>query len=133
MNNSTSNDKKNNENRFLRQVILDNYKNPQNRGTPNMYDRTAFSANRSCGDEITVFLKIKDDKIAQINYEIRGCALSTASASILSEELKGETLNEILELDESFVQDLLGTELSINRVKCGMLPLEAIQKAIDEN
>ncbi len=119
--------------RFLRQVILDNYKNPQNKGKPGKYDKSAFSANRSCGDEITVFLTINSGKITQINYEIRGCALSTASASILSEELKNKSIDEILKLNETFVQDLLGTELSINRVKCGVLPLEAIQKALAED
>lgn len=85
--------------------------------------------NTSCGDAVTVYLTVENDVITDIHFEAEGCAISIAAASMLSEELKGKSVNEIAALDAEYVQDLIGIKLSISRVKCAHMPLEAIQSA----
>ena len=68
--------------------------------------------------------------IKNLKFESRGCAISVASASKLSEQIKGKTVNEVLKLDNQFVLDLVGVPISAMRLKCALLSLKAIQKAI---
>jgi len=118
-------------NSYLRENLQENYRNPQNLGRPASYDREQFLANRTCGDEITAYVSSINNKVTQISYEVTGCALCIASASILSQELESKSLSEIASWNEKSVQELLGTELTINRVKCVLLPLRAIQQALN--
>jgi nitrogen fixation NifU-like protein len=122
----------NSTNQIYRQQIIDHYKNPRNQGTLKNYDAKHKSYNRACGDEIEVFISIKNNILQDFKFEPRGCAISIAAASLLSEEIIGMKIDEILELNEEFIQDLLGTKLTSSRIKCGMLPLLAVQKAIKD-
>jgi nitrogen fixation NifU-like protein len=118
---------------LYRQQIIDNYKNPQNAGVLENFDVKQKLLNTSCGDEIEVYLKIKDDTIQDIRFDGRGCAISIASASLVSQEVKGMKLAEILDLKENFIEEILGTKLIGTRIKCGLLGLQAIQEAIKTN
>ena len=114
---------------IYKEIILDNYKHPKNRGKVKGYTHTAHVTNPLCGDEFTVYLKMKGTVIQGISYEGEGCAISTASSSLLSEKLKGEKLESIKDYEE-YVQKLLGIPLSVGRLKCALLPLQAIEKAL---
>ncbi len=93
-------------------------------------DSSVKLSNPLCGDEVKVYVKFEGEKVSKINFEGKGCVISQASASILTEELKGKKKEEILSLDKNFMLKLLRIPLGPNRLKCALLPLEAIQKAI---
>lgn len=112
--------------------ILDLYKNPRNEGQLD----TKFEAegeNPSCGDHTHVYVEVEDNKIQDIKHETEGCAISTASISITSEELKGMSTEKITGLDKNWIIEKLGIEVSPMRVKCAVLGLKTVQKAITES
>lgn len=113
-----------------RELLMENYRNPVNHFKPDEYTHTHTLDNRTCGDEITVYIAAEAGSIKSIHYEARACALAMASASMLAQALEGKPLAELAGMDESYVEDLLETKLSISRVKCGLLPLRAIQQAL---
>jgi nitrogen fixation NifU-like protein len=115
---------------LLRELLLEHYRAPHHAGEPAHYDRTAQEKNRSCGDEVTAYVSLNDGKVTEISHVTRGCALSIASASLLSDELVGMTPAEVLQIDEKVYSELLGFELSPNRMKCGLLALWAVQSAL---
>lgn len=117
---------------IYRQQIIDHYKNPRNAGTMDTYDSKVKKYNYSCGDEIEVYLKIDGSKLTDVKFDSRGCAIAVASASLLSEEIIGMELEEIMKLDAEFIQELLGTKLTSSRIKCAMLGLEAVKAAISQ-
>jgi nitrogen fixation NifU-like protein len=87
---------------LYREVILDHNKNPRNRGRLEGADRSAKGYNPLCGDHVTVFLKIRDGRVAEASFEGSGCAISTASASLMTEAVRGRTLDEAKALFEKF-------------------------------
>ncbi len=108
---------------MYRQQILDHYKNPRNYGE---LDNPTFShvgENPMCGDEITVDVQLAEDgeTIEYAAFHGDGCAISQASASMLTGELRGMSLDELAELDRDDVIDLLGVDISPVRVKCAVL------------
>jgi len=111
--------------------ILDHYQRPHNFG-PLDGGVKHHELNRSCGDDITVYIKVADNKLSQVSFEGHGCSISMAATSILSEALIGRELEDILKLDLSDVQKILGIDISLRREKCAMIGLRAIQGAIKE-
>jgi len=83
-------------------VILDHNKSPRNQGVPAGADREASGDNPLCGDQITVHLKLEDGKVASIGFEGHGCAISTASASLMTEAVKGHSTDEVEQLFQDF-------------------------------
>jgi nitrogen fixation NifU-like protein len=79
---------------LYQQLILDHYRRPRNRRTLPQADRMAEGYNPLCGDHVTVFLKMDSDLVKEVTFEGSGCAISTASASLMTEALKGKTLAE---------------------------------------
>lgn len=115
--------------------LLENYRNPKNKKKIKKRLCGAFKEdfNPLCGDNVKVCLKIKNSVIKEIVFDGEGCVLSQASASILSEKLKNKKLKEVLDISRDDLLKILGLkELSIARIKCAMLPLLAIKKAILE-
>jgi len=118
--------------------ILDHYKNPRNAGSITNPDYQAKLANYSCGDETTISFNVekesdndgKADKITEIKHQTTGCAICMASTSILSEELVGKGIVEVEKLDKDYVLKQLGIKLTPSRLKCALLPLEAMKIAI---
>jgi len=111
-------------------VILNHYRHPQNYGRLEHADRSVKANNPLCVDQIILDVKFKHNRIENIRFTAQGCAISIAAASILSQAVKGKTRKEILILNKDFILKKLGIPLSPNRLKCALLPLEAIQKAI---
>lgn len=108
---------------MYRQQILDHYKNPRNYGELDDPTFSHVGENPMCGDEITVDVNLEDDgeTIKYAAFRGDGCAISQASASMLTSELQGMTLDELAELDRDDVIDLLGVDISPMRVKCAVL------------
>lgn len=120
---------------LYREIILDHYKNPRNFGHLEGTHVTSEEINMSCGDRIVIEIKIRDNgkkskSIEDIRFSGEGCAINQASASMLTEKVKGMTTDDVMKLTLDDVQELLGTTLTPSRVKCAVLPLEAIQKAV---
>ena len=114
---------------LYRETILDHYKNPRNYGHLDGADVTSEEINVSCGDKIAIEMKISDT-IEDIRFSGEGCAINQASASMLTEKVKGMKIKNVMKLTRADIEKLLGTALTPSRVKCAVLPLEAIQKAI---
>ncbi|MBP7708364.1 iron-sulfur cluster assembly scaffold protein [Candidatus Pacearchaeota archaeon] len=118
---------------MYRENILENYKNPKNFGEIKNPTHKASSINKSCGDEITISLVIKENKLTDIKFTGKACAICTASASLLTEEAKNKKIDEIKKYDKDFSLSLLEIPISAVRIKCALLPLETLQKAILNN
>ena len=118
-------------NELYQQVILDHYKHPHNRGVLDSPSHQARESNPLCGDEILLTLRVDGaDRIEDARFDGEGCAISMASASILTDGLKGKTLAEVRTLDRAAVLGSLGVPLSAVREQCALLPLRALHAAL---
>jgi nitrogen fixation protein NifU and related proteins len=115
---------------FYRDFILDHYRNPRNFGHLEKADATAEDLNPLCGDQIRVELALGGDrKVTDVRFSGKGCAISQASMSMLSEEIKGKTLEEIARLPKEAVLENVGIGISPTRMKCAMLGLKVLKSA----
>ena len=113
--------------------ILDHYKHPHNRGTLDPATHAARESNPLCGDEISLTLRVDgSDRIEDVRFDGEGCAISMASASLLTDGLKGKTLTEARALDRDAVLKGLGVPLSSVREQCALLALRALQAALGQ-
>jgi nitrogen fixation NifU-like protein len=117
---------------MYRQQILDHYKNPRNYGELEEADFEHVGENPMCGDTIKMFVELEDDgdTIARVSFVGDGCAISQASASMLSGELHGKSLEAVEEMDRDDIVDMLGVELSPMRIKCAVLAEKVVQDGI---
>ena len=115
---------------LYRDNILDHYKNPQNFGELDPHDVEFFDYNPLCGDEMGVQIKVGDRLISDLRFSGSGCAISLASASIISDSLIGMSLVEVKELDAGWLEEQIGLHLSPVRLKCGLLGLKVVQGAL---
>lgn len=115
---------------LYRDQILEHYKRPHNFGRLEDYDLEYDDSNPLCGDEQHVFIKLDSDgRVADIGFEGQGCAISTAATSLLTDELRGLTREELLKIPKQEVLDLLGIEISATRMKCAMLGIKIVKSA----
>ena len=119
---------------LYRENILEHYKRPHNWSPPapelDRVDLQFHDLNPLCGDELTVKLAVgEDDRIEGVRFEGHGCAISQAAASMASDEVTGMKVSEVLALDREFVLDLLGIEISAQRMKCALLSLKVLKSA----
>jgi nitrogen fixation protein NifU and related proteins len=112
---------------LYRENILDHYRYPRNKGHLDNPDIHYHDVNPFCGDEITLELKVEDDRIVDVAFEGKGCAISQASASMLTEEIVGMTLDEVKTLDKDFIVEMLGIEIGPVRMKCALLSLKVLK------
>ena len=117
---------------LYRKHIFDHYKNPRNYGVIADADVVSKDANLSCGDEVLFHLKLDENKVSDIRFTSRSCAICKASASMLSEIVKGKDIESVRTLREEDVIALLGGPIDPQRQKCALLPLSAIKKGLEE-
>jgi nitrogen fixation protein NifU and related proteins len=111
--------------------ILDHYENPSHWGTLDHPTFDIRDLNPLCGDEVRIQAHLDDQRrLATIRFEGKGCVISLAAASMLLEAVEGKTLDEVKKMGRQDMLDLLGVPLTTMRVKCAMLPLRALEKAI---
>lgn len=129
---------------LYKDILMDHARRPRNVGSLERADMRAFVVNPLCGDELSVEVTLDGGKIKDVRFRVRGCAISTASASMLSEQLRGLTLDEVAELERCFQQSLSNMEavlperlepleplLSVrdypHRQSCARLPWDALR------
>lgn len=120
---------------LYQEIILDQLEHPQHKGVldgEGVISRHELNA--SCGDEVTVYLKLADGAVTQLKWQGQGCAISMATMSLLAEKITQQKLTkqQVLDLQLEDLLDLLGLEeISPGRLKCVMLGLKAIQRLVD--
>jgi nitrogen fixation NifU-like protein len=114
---------------LYREEILEHYKRPHN--WRKLTDPTlSFSDdNPLCGDSLSVELRVVDDRVVEVGFQGEGCAISCATASMISEQLIGRTVEQLAGLEKTELFELLGMEPSPVRLKCALLPLKVIKSA----
>jgi len=113
---------------FYRELILDHYKNPRHRGTLEPNDFSYEDSNPLCGDQIRIDVRLDDEqRVKEAAFTGRGCAISQASASLLTESIVGKPLAEVKALTREDILDLLGIELTPARLKCALLSLKVLK------
>lgn len=114
---------------LYQEQIIDHYKSPHNWGSIKGADKVLEGANVLCGDDLTFYLKTdKKNKITNVKWRGRACAICIASASMLSDQIKGQTLTEIGKISADDIRNNLGILLSPVRLKCALLPLETLKR-----
>jgi nitrogen fixation NifU-like protein len=118
---------------LYREVILDHYKNPRNHGELVGADAHAEGQNPLCGDEVSVFVKFgaDGDTIEDLSFVGRGCAISQAATSMLTELVKGRSATEVAELPKEELLDEVGIPLTPVRLKCAILGLGVLKVALN--
>ena len=134
---------------LYQEVILDHYKNPRNFGELDPASSMAEGYNPLCGDQVSVYLRMQDGRVEEVSFVGVGCAISTASASLMTEAVKGKTREEAEEIFDSFrslvtgdgepavdlgkLEILAGVRDYPVRIKCAVLAWHALRSALAES
>ncbi|MDQ6643072.1 MAG: SUF system NifU family Fe-S cluster assembly protein [Chloroflexota bacterium] len=113
-----------------RDYILDHYRNPRNYGKLENANAHAEDSNPLCGDQLGIDLVVEGDQVTQVRFKGRGCAISQASASMLSEMIEGKTVEEVTQLGKDDILDALGIPISPARTKCAFLCLRVLHRSL---
>ncbi|HZA42891.1 MAG TPA: SUF system NifU family Fe-S cluster assembly protein [Nitrososphaeraceae archaeon] len=118
---------------IYREIILDHYRNPRNKGRISNADVSFHDSNPLCGDEIDIHLKVEDDIVKDIKFEGRGCAISQASASMLTEMVMNKSLTSVRGLGKDDILENIGlVNLGPARIKCALLSLKVLKMSMVE-
>jgi nitrogen fixation NifU-like protein len=142
----------NNLDTLYRQVIMDHYKNPRNRGVIENDSLTINMNNPTCGDRIQLTMKVENDLVVDAKFEGEGCSISMSSASMMTQAIKGKPIEEALKLSHSFSDMMQGKDIEVDedldlgdiealqgvckfpaRIKCATLAWKAMEKALHED
>ncbi len=113
-----------------REYILDHYRNPRNYGTLEQPDAHAEDSNPLCGDQLAIDLQIEGDRVTAVRFRGRGCAISQASASMLSEMIEGQPVADVVKLGKDDILEALGIPISPARTKCAFLCLRVLHRGL---
>jgi nitrogen fixation protein NifU and related proteins len=118
---------------LYRAEILEHYRHPHNFGTLDAPDVVQEGSNPLCGDRLTLMLGIDDEgRVDEVAFTGRGCAISQASASMLTDRVRGLPLAEVAKLGRQDVLDELGIEISPARLKCALLSVDTLRRALED-
>jgi len=115
---------------FFRANIIDHYEHPRHYGHLENPDIVYHDVNPTCGDEITIELKIEDGVVKEAAFTGHGCSISQASTSMMMEEIQGKSLAELRTWGKKEILDLLGIEIGPVRIKCALLPLKTLKAGV---
>jgi nitrogen fixation NifU-like protein len=115
---------------LYREHILDHYRHPRNRGTLEDAHISCELDNPVCGDVVRLDVRLSHGRVSEARFSGRGCVLSMASASMLTEEILGKTVAELGALEDADVFRMLGITLGPVRAKCGLLPLRVLHEGM---
>jgi nitrogen fixation NifU-like protein len=115
---------------LYRDYILEHYRHPHNFGVLETSTASYEGSNPLCGDRITMMLDVSDGVVKDVAFTGRGCAISQASASLLTDEIRGKTVAEVEKLTPDYVLDLIGVDISPARLKCALLSLDTVAHAL---
>ncbi len=118
---------------LYREVILDHYRNPRSHGLLDSPDAQAEGQNPLCGDEVTVSLRFDGDTIREVGFEGRGCAISQAATSMLTEIVQGKTADEVARMPKEELLEEIGIPLTPVRLKCAILGLGVLKVALHKS
>ena len=117
---------------MYREVILDHFKNPRHKGTLDPNDFTYEDENPLCGDKLRIDVRLdENERVKEVAFSGRGCAISQASASMLTESIVGKSLDELKQISKDDILDMLGIELGPVRLKCALLSLKVLKAGAD--
>jgi nitrogen fixation NifU-like protein len=115
---------------LYRELVLDHYRNPRNHGRLDPADAHAEGHNPLCGDQVSVTANLDGDRLSEIRFEGRGCAISQAATSMLTELVQGRTVSEIAAMTKDELLDALGIPITPVRLKCALLGLGVLKVAL---
>ena len=116
---------------FYREIIIDRYKNPLNRGTLDPHDISFEDDNPLCGDHLRIDIRVGEDgRVTEAVFDGHGCAISLASADLLMETIQGKTIDEMKVLTKEDILEMLGIELGPVRLKCALLSLKVLKAGV---
>jgi len=116
--------------KLYREHILDHYRHPRNQGTLDDADISSEMDNPVCGDVVRLDIRLKDGQVSEARFSGHGCVISIASASMLTEEILGKTVEDLKALQDEDVFDMMGITLGPVRAKCGLLPLRVLHEGL---
>jgi nitrogen fixation protein NifU and related proteins len=117
---------------LYRDFILEHYRNPHNKGVLDPHDLQFADSNPTCGDEMsmTLLLDAEKQQVTDVAFDGRGCAISQASASILTDELRGMSVDQVRDMDPGTLLEALGVPIGPARLKCALLSYKVAQGAV---
>jgi nitrogen fixation NifU-like protein len=118
---------------MYKEHILDLYKHPHNLGVINNPTNKCDESNPLCGDQITVYVKVNNKKLEEVKFTGNGCAISIAAASIVTDKIKGMSVEQIKKLSEEEIIKMLNIPISHIRIKCAMICLNAVKGALEKD
>lgn len=116
---------------IYQEKILDHYHEPQNHGKIENPTHVRSANNPTCGDKISITARVEDDIVKDIKFTGDGCTISQAATSIVTDEIIGKSVEEALAIDREKVIELLGVDVGIGRIRCALLGIRTIQKALE--
>jgi nitrogen fixation NifU-like protein len=115
---------------YYREYILDHYRNPRNYGQLEDPDVHMEDSNPLCGDQLGIDLQFENGHVKEVRFQGRGCAISQAAASMLSELIENQPIEEVIKLGKDDVLDALGISISPARTKCAFLSLRVLHRGL---